>query len=74
MDNDDYEVLDALEDVLRTRVLHTTAEGVARQILDQGFDSLKGKQPYVYETRLAPHVAKVMEKAELQRRIDGMPD
>ncbi|KAA5842540.1 MULTISPECIES: hypothetical protein [Pseudomonas] len=48
--------------------------GVARQVIDQGFDSMSPRQKHIYESRFEPVLVRRAKQLEVQRIIDSNPD
>lgn len=74
--NYDYESHDLLQDAVDKGHIEesSTAHGVAKQCIERGYDSLSGKQRAVYNMQVAPHLANIVNRREIEDRKRGMPD
>jgi len=76
MDHYDYEGHELLQEAVDSGMIEekTAAHGVALQCIDSGYDSLSPAQKSVYNLHVVPHLVKLEEQREIDRRISGMPE
>lgn len=72
----DFEAHELLQSAVDEGLIEddSIAHGVAKQCIDQGYDSLSAKQKAVYDNQVVPHLTKLVERREVEDRISGMPD
>lgn len=71
-----YESHELLQDAVDEGMIDekSAACGVAKQCIDQGYDSLSPAQRAVYDLQVVPHLKKIAERQEIEDRMRGMPD
>jgi hypothetical protein len=72
--NDDLRL--AYDDLIDEGLIDPASDeaGVARQVIDRGFDSMTPNQKFVYEDRFEPVLVHRAKQLEVQRIIDSNPD
>jgi hypothetical protein len=74
-DHIDFELHDDIEDLVAEGLLDegSVAYGIARQVIDQGYDSLSAKQRAIWDREIGPALKKRKDDLEMRRRM-GDPD
>jgi hypothetical protein len=72
----DFESHELLQDAVDEGFIdeNSTAHGIAKLCIDQGYDSLSDKQKAVYDLQVLPHLKKIGKRREIEDRLRGMPD
>ncbi|MBD8493258.1 hypothetical protein [Pseudomonas syringae] len=75
-DHIDQEMHDAVQDLVDEGLLKegSTAHGIALQVADKGFDSLKGDQIPTWNRYVGEPLAKRQKQLKIQRVIDSNPE
>ncbi|WET11892.1 hypothetical protein P3S72_07105 [Pseudomonas sp. D3] len=65
----------AYDDLINEGLIDPSSDeaGVARQVIEQGFDSMSPKQKHIYEARFEPVLVLRAKRLEVQRVIDSNP-
>jgi hypothetical protein len=76
MDFSDYEINEMLEQLVDSGCLAegSAAHGVALQAFDKGYESLSDRQKAVFDRRVAPHIAHLAGKREVEDRRARWPE
>lgn len=72
----DHELNELLQEAVDASLIenNSKAYGIARQCIDQGYDSLSDKQKWVYDHEVIPHFEKIQIQQDVNSRIQGMLD
>lgn len=76
MDNHDHDLSDLLEEAVAAGLIKegTPAHGIALRAVHSGYGALTYEQKKTYDKHAAPHLEKIGEQREVQRRINSAPD
>lgn len=72
----DYESHELLQDAVDEGMIEegSAANGVAKQCIDSGYESLSPAQKATYDRHVKPQLEKLVERREVDERMRGMPD
>ena len=75
-DHVDWELNDAIQDLLDEGLLieGTAGHGIALQVINQGYDSLKGKQLATFNKWVAEPLKRRAEDLAIRRVIESNPE
>lgn len=69
----DFELHDAIQDLVDEGLLEedTPAHGIAKQVVEQGYESLSDKQRRVFDTVVTPALDKRTEELRIRQIVDN---
>lgn len=76
MDSYDNEAHELLQQAVSSGAItkNSAAHLVAKYCIEAGYNALTLQQKAIYTLYVAPHLLKLEEQREINRRIQGMPD
>jgi hypothetical protein len=72
----DQELHDAIEELIDTGEIEagTPAAGIAKRVVDQGYDSLTDAQKHVYDTYVVPALKRLAERTRINEIMNSARD
>lgn len=76
LDDYDHDLIELLQEAVEAGLIKegTPAHGITVSVAHHGYNSLTDDQKNAYDKHAAPHLEKIGQQREVQRRIQGIRD